>query len=278
MEEYSKKWLEGATEDLDAANLLFQNKKYRQAILYLQQTCEKTAKGLLMKIGFLPDYEENEEQKAAREVVGIKSAKPIDYGHTWHKKFLDVLDETVGSTSPIVKLMIKFPNKELSSNIKNFWNDSEFRNRIEKARRVNINPVPSLKETEDVITACNSILDLSIETNKKVIENAKKTKLPDKKSIIKFIEKQLNYKVNGKSMEMIDKIYNKNPEEFLIKRVTFSFTLTVLAILNIYLLPHEKMARYPDSNISVEYNENLSIIQKFNEISALLKRCLDSVV
>jgi hypothetical protein len=274
MEEYSKKWFEGASEDLDAANLLFQNKKYRQAVFFLQQTCEKTAKGLLMKIGFLPDYEENEEQQSVREVVGIKSAKPRDYGHELIGKMSDALENMLGSTSPIVEIMLKFPNEDLTSKIKSSWNVLEFKNRLAKVREIKFNPNPSIEELDGIIKACNTLLSSSVETNSKIIEEAKKIKLPDRNSLVELLEDETGLKIGEDGKIMLDKIYSKPPEEFFNKTIS-SFTLMALLILNIYFLPHEWLARYPDSDSSFEYNESFSIVQKFDDISTLLKKCLD---
>lgn len=71
MHEYCTEWFEPAEEDSDAAQILFRSRKYRQAAFSLQQTCEKISKGLMMRIGFLPTHEEDEETKEMRTIVGV---------------------------------------------------------------------------------------------------------------------------------------------------------------------------------------------------------------
>jgi hypothetical protein len=275
MEEFSKKWIEGATEDLDVAELLFVNKKYRQAMFYLQQTCEKTAKGFLMIIGFLPDSDESEELKEAREFIGVKSAVPRDYGHKLIGTMLDALDSMVTSTTPIFEMMLKLPDKEMVSKVQGSWNVADFRSKINKAREIKFNPNPTIEDIDATLNACNRILGISIDTEGKVMEDAKNVKIPSKDVIIETIEKETGLKLDDKAKDMLDKIYQKPPEEYLSKKTIHSFTLTTLMVLNTYMLPHEWLARYPDSTEGIEYNENLPLIKRFDGLSALLRRCIE---
>ncbi|MBS7632545.1 hypothetical protein KEJ15_02835 [Candidatus Bathyarchaeota archaeon] len=98
--------------------------------------------------------------------------------------------------------------------------------------------------------------------------------MPSKKLILRRIEKGLKVKIDRKTLKRINKIYEKNPVEYIRNIVIFSETLIVLAILDLYLLPHKWISRYPNT-IVFAYDENLSIIKKFNELGSLLRRCLE---
>jgi len=52
-------------------------------------------------------------------------------------------------------------------------------------------------------------------------------------------------------------------------------TLLVLAVLNTYLLPHEHICRYPDSNMGFAYDEKFSLVKRFSRILDLTTKCLE---
>lgn len=275
MEGYSEKWLKGASEDLDAARLLFQNNKHRQAVFYLQQTCEKTVKGLFMRIGILPEDKESEELKEMRSFIGLISSNPIDFKHELRSKLLDDMERMLKNMSPIIDRMSTLPDKELASKMKTFLNTQDMKDKIGKAREIKFIPAPTIEELDGSIKACNSILELSTKAENEAVEAAKKTKIPDKDTLVAQFKDYGELSSEGSAM--IDKLLEKPAESFISKRIIYSFTLVTLLILNTYLLPHEKMARYPDSISVIEYNENIPIVQRFNEISSVLKRCLTLV-
>lgn len=72
----------------------------------------------------------------------------------------------------------------------------------------------------------------------------------------------------------IDKIYEMKPEDVLKSRIILSGTLIVLAVLNLYLVPHQEKSRYPEGIMKFGYGKELPLMEKFNDIVLLLKRCL----
>lgn len=270
-------WFKTAEDDLNVAQILFQNKKYPHAIFNLQQACEKISKGLLMRIGFLPAYEEPREIKEVRKVVGVPPSTPREYGHAWHRKMLDVLETFICSFDNIAKSMegIRLSEQNVMQNISQFRKSvPDFKERIMRARKVKTNPNPSLQEIDGVIKYCNELLDSSLKAEAEARASVQKIKLPDKKVILRKIEKRLKIKVDKETLKKIDRIYGKNPVEYVTNLVIFSETLIILAILNVYLVPHEYISRYPDAKMDFAYDENLSIVVRFNELTSLLRRCL----
>lgn len=162
MPDDSKLWFNIATEDLEVAQILFESKKYRYAVFHLQQAGEKTSKGLLMKIGFIPEDKEPERMREARKVFGVYTTKPKDYGHEWHMKMLSVLDNMMDSLDFLAKFMssIEIPDKKFEFDILEFRKKiPDFKKMLSTARKVKLNPNPSIVELDDVIRICNQLLD-----------------------------------------------------------------------------------------------------------------------
>ena len=273
-----EKWFQSAARDLDAAHILFQNKNYPQTVFFLQQADEKASKGLLMRSGFLPTCEETEEIKETRRIVGVPSSTPKDYGHAWHKKMLHVLRDFIDTLDNMTRDMVetRFPEPRMIRDISKFReNIPDWKRRISRAGETKINPNPSLQELDDAIRYCNELLDSSLSIENRVRTAAQNIRLPNKKLVLKKLGKRLKVKnLDKESLETIDKIYSKNPVEYTKNLVIPLMTLIVLAILNTYLLPHEWTSRYPDADAGFAYDENLSIVKRFNGLMDLLKRCL----
>jgi hypothetical protein len=278
MREDPQEWFKTAIQDLEAAQILFLNKKYQQAIFYLQQANEKVSKGLLIRIGFLPEYKESEYEKELKKVIGIYPSTPRIYGHAWHTNLLKVLEVLLNAvdslTSSIMK--IKFTDRKTVSNIQQFRKSiPSWRAKLNRARKVKPNPNPSLQEIEAVVKACNQMLNSSIAAQHRVIEKVGKIKLPDKNAVIASVEKHFGMKLDQETFEKLNEVVSRKPAEIVKNVVTLPETLIVLALLNTYLLPHEYISRYPEPKMDFVYNEEFSLVKMFNEISNLIRKCCE---
>lgn len=273
------KWYKISRDELGAAQILYEKSKYRQAVFNLQQAYEKASKGLLMRMGFLPAYEEPVEIREARRIVGVPPSSPKDYGHEWHRKMIEVLEDFIESFDKVAKgiIELKLVGRKEIENISEFRKMivPDFRRRIQRAKKVKINPNPSLQELDEVIRYYNKHLDSALKAEHRVRAVAHRIRLPDKRSVLKTIEKRLRVKIDKDTLMKIDRIYERDPVDLVTHNVTFSETLIVLAVLNTYLLPHEWISRYPDTKTDVVYDENFSIIRRFKQLSDLLERCLE---
>jgi len=275
MLEYYKDWFKFADDDLVAAKVLLGNKKYRQGVFQLQQSCEKISKGLLMRMGFLRISEEDEKVKEIRKSIGLPSSTPKGYTHAWHLRMLEVLDGFTDEFDAIanVLLEIKLSERKTVQAISDFkGNVPDYKERIKVAKRLKANPNPSLQEFDAMLEDCNRLLDGSAKAEQQVLRAARKIRLPKKKLLLRKLEKRLGVKIDEDEMKKIDKLY-RNPVVYAENIMVFSITLIVLAVLNTYLLPHEQLSRYPDTQIDFVYDESLAIIMRSNEVANLLRRC-----
>jgi predicted GIY-YIG superfamily endonuclease len=277
MPEAFTEWFLEAEEDIDAAEALFHRKNYGLALFHTQQADEKISKGLLLRTGFLSVEEENELVKAAREASGLRALAPIKYGHEWHAKLVKVLEVFVGSFDNITSELVskRIPdNPTIFSEVERIRQYlPDFRERINKAKNVKGNPAPSVEELTAVIAVSHERLDSLDEAEREMEKKFKKISRRKKEQFFKEIEKEFKAKVDGPTLEKIKQLMKMDMKEFFKKRLPYSQTLIVLAILNVYLLPHYQAGRYPNSQ-NIVYDGTLPIIQKFHDILSLLRRCI----
>jgi len=278
MEENPEEWFKTAAQDLEAARILRQGRKYRQGIFYLQQACEKVSKGLLIRTGFLPEYQETKNVRELRKAMGIHPSTPRIYGHAWHRNLLRVLEVFIGSTDSLTKRMMRmrFSEREIKRSIREFRKSiPDLENRLDRAKKVKTNPNPSLREIDDVVKACSRLLDSADEAKQKAAEAMRKVKFPDRNLVIASIEKHFGTKLDQETLKKVNKIYDTDLSELVENVFAFAVALQVLAVLNVYLLPHEHITRYPDSDIGFAYDEEFPLVKRFNEISDLITKCLE---
>jgi len=278
MEETPKEWFKTAAEDLEAARILYQGQKYQQAIFYLQQANEKVSKGLLIRIGFLPEYQETTKVRELRRAVGVYPSTPRIYGHAWHRNLFRVLEGFIGSTDSLTRSMVrmKLGDKRIVRSIREFRKSiPDLESRLNTAKKVKTNPNPSLREIDGVVRTCNQLLDSSAEAEQKAAEAMKKIKFPDRNLLVASIEKYFGTKLDQETLEKVNKIYGMNPSELVKNVYALAVTLLVLAVLNTYLLPHEHISRYPDSNMDFAYDREFPLVKRFYEISDLIMKCLE---
>jgi len=282
-----ERWFGRADTDLRCADILFKNGQYACAIFHLQQADEKIAKGILNGFGFMagdPTATQLFEligprgEKIFRDILEMNKYSPKGYGHSWHERMLDFMEVVVTWLSS----WNKYLQQEGSS--REFTYDAsresrvllDFRQKIDAARRIEPKLDISVQELDQVTSWCRGVLDPLEEADNLSLEVSKMVQLPPKGPIIAALEKQLGIKMDENTLKKIDALYSGPViSDLIAKTMVLSEILIVLTILNIYLVSHEVYSRYPDPEVGLVYDENLPLVRRYDQVRALLLRCLE---
>jgi len=270
-------WLNAAEENLDAAKILFQYGKYRLAIFNLQQAGEIISKAIMMRVNLLITSEENELVKEIRKNMNIPAKSAVGYGHNWQYKLLDVADGFIDNLGDLSGYLIssRIPERRITDDLSEFQNNiPDYKKRIKVARTIKADFNPKIEELNEAILFCHKRLDISFKVARKFKDKSIKNKMPDKKHFIKNTEKALEIRMDKDSLNIVDKVFSINIDEYAQRLTVFSQTLIILAIVNSYLLPHEQRSRYPQGQPSFPYNCQMPLVRRIDEFRGILNRCL----
>lgn len=277
MSEVYLDWLKGAEENLEVVNILFKNEKYRFAIFNLQQAAEITSKALLMRVSLLVTSEENQLVKEIREDLHIPAKSAIGYGHDWHHKLMDVMDEFIVKVDKLSEFIVSnnLVERKVISDILEFRdNVPDYKQRIKTAKGVKASLNPSIDELNEVILFCHGRLDLSSKAAQKVKSKMDQFKMPNKKRLVKQTEKAFATKLDSKTLNVVDKLFTLKVSDYTQRIVVFSQTLIILAIINSYLLPHEQKSRYPFGQVDFKYDPYMPLVRRTKDFSGIIRRCI----
>ena len=185
---------------------------------------------------------------------------------------MDFLESFFNKVSPLLDWMwqIKVGGEEGISKLAGFKEYIDYKNRLDTARKAQNSPNPSIEEINDAIVACDKLLGASASAESAAIEQLRNVRLPDLSSVLEPILKNLDVKLDEKTLTSLKKFYDSSPKMLTLNSVSFSMTLVVLAIMNTYLVPHAADSRY-----SLTFSEEHSLVRKFVEIDTLLRNCLE---
>ena len=158
-------WLRKSEGDLRLAKLAYDGKEYWGAISHLQEADEKIGKATLIQLGLLTS---DQGMKNIMETFfGAKHTEPKDLGHDWGAQMVKDLEPFLDSLEKMVRPMGKSDSLRQAAD---WWKTSlpDYRERLEKAKQLKSNPLPSLTEFDGVIKDCNKILELSREVPSKI--------------------------------------------------------------------------------------------------------------
>lgn len=158
-------WLIIANEDLNAAEVLYLQQKYRQAIFFLQQVDEKIGKGILTSLRLM--IENNKEFNPIFKLNNIDlhflqtwHIRPKTYGHNWHKEMLKRMKQSIILLKKIdiTRLFIK---NELTEEFNTY---TQWRNYLLESEQIVdkvkiVEPNPSIEQIVHTVTECNQRLD-----------------------------------------------------------------------------------------------------------------------
>jgi HEPN domain-containing protein len=267
-------WLHYAEENIDVVKLLFDNKKYRFAVFNLQQAGEITSKALLMKTSLLTTVEENEIVKDIRKNFDLPAMSAIDWGHDWHRKLVKVTDKFIDKLDELSEFILinRIQERKATANIIEFRaSKPDYKEKIEKAKTTKLELNPSSNELNAVLFYCHQRLYIASKVARTLQPKLAKLEKPKKERLIKQTEKALGIEINQETSKAIDKVLAINTLEYAQNMTIFSQTLTILAIVNSYLLPHESRSRYPFGQTILEYSDNTPLVRQIPEFSRIIK-------
>jgi hypothetical protein len=276
-----------AERDLKDADLLMSTASYENALRLLAEANEMAGKGLLCQLGFVYDRAEITEIKkrilaapvnpqtqpklielldALDEIlvkyhISTKRDLLRKYGHEWQRIFVQLLLVVSPNVEAILMAanmlaMMKRPQALADQPI---WHTGDFEERVEKVRNKMGDQAhfrnPPLSEVDQVIASSNALLD-SLKSYQYTDDEAK---------------------------QMFRVLLGDVPQ---VQEVTASMVrtqsigcikLVVLGDLGVYLTSHHSLVRYQDEMTDFNYDENLAVVKRHKEISALLTRCVKEV-
>ena len=274
-------WLVKAKGDLRQADSAYTDHEYWDAISHLQEANEKIAKALLIKLGFLPTSEGL--RNTIEAVFGAKRTRPKDLGHNWAVRLIEDFGPYMDS---LQKITNSLPKSESFSQARNWWSDTlpSFRTNVKSAKKLKAKPSPSLEELDNALADCDKFLEmsktipahLSLDSNRtfnlEEMDQSVASLIKDVYGIA--IDKRTRLETEAKALENIGQIVG-GIQETLRSVVEMCYVWAVLAVLNVYLSLHHIFARYPTKRVA--YDENLSLVIRFQRIHALHRRVLDEV-
>lgn len=264
-EKVVEEWFSASGTDLECAELLYNNKKFSQALYYLQQSNEKLAKGLLISFGILTP-------KRARKDLRLKSLNfspksPEFYGHRLMRSFLSDMDKLVPSLEDWYKLLEHGEWKPKAIEFQNTIRKSK--KGIKKLKKRPFNLIESAEQLENEIKASQNILGVMDKTIEKI--NQEMDTL-DFNEIVRFA-----ITVVGRAGLKVDRQQVSSFNE--IKEVIIcSFRLSILVVVSVamasFLDPLEAVTRYPDAQRRA-FNEEDPYVSHFKSLHDLVALTLE---
>lgn len=271
--------LEISKKDLEAANVLYQNKLYPQAIFYLQQSVEKAAKSF----GLIANIIDEDELKSSirhrtlelyKKIMNEQKQKIITI-----KKGLEVFPRL--KNAELIKILDIEKQEKLIKDFERFYKS------ITKGGENLI--FISKDEIRMIIRDLNK-LELEFQETKKKLEefSASEEEFKKMRAEIEKLMEEFSALINGidstKDKELKSALSDGKFERTL--KVIFEKLIPVLLevyyinlslfYLGIITFPHAVTARYPEKGLNpLEiYNEQHSLIQLFEECSELLNKTI----
>lgn len=267
-------WLKGAEENLEVVDILFKHQKYRFAIFNLQQAGEITSKALLMKANLLLSFEESALVRDLRKDFCIPTMSAKDYRHDWHFKLIKIIDGFINSLDRRSEEIIssKIFEERIISNFSEFRdNVPDYRARIEAAKALRLDVNPQIQELNDTILICHHLLNQAFKSSRTF---KSKFRMPSKTKLISKIESRLNVKLDESTLNVVDRLWAININDFSRRIIVLSQTLVVLAVVNSYLLPHEQKSRYPFGAVGVPYDSSMPLVTRINDFGDVVRSCI----
>jgi|Deesub1362A_J573_1020465.scaffolds.fasta_scaffold00802_17 hypothetical protein len=243
--EESRRFVKIALQDFEASKILYRAKMYPMAIYHMQQAVEKYVKALALTYFGL-------NEKEIKRYISHDSPKAFIRLLKRYEKFL-------GSFFRIAEMFsISFP--EISG--KNLLRLERIINK--KKREIAKMSSEEVKNLVEIPTKIKRIVE-SDKTKNEIAEYLLEIQR-------KVQEIETHQQISRKLVNTIEKISNE--QEKVLKQ---TWIFPGLYILSIITYPHATFARYPNKVLQPEeYNENLGIIQSFNEIVRLMSDIVNS--
>ena len=243
-----------ALQDFESVKILYQSKIYSLAVYHLQQAVEKYVKAYVLAFFGL-------SKKEMKGYVGHDSPKAFIRLLDRYKRSLELFLKSIQKIGGLDTQFLKISDEDIRKLV-----------RIVNMSRKQIAEMDS-NQIKGII---NATIKIKIALENKEIKNqilGLLSKLKNEASEIKSSDPSEKF-ILEKLIDSVDRVLNNL--ETLLK---LSSTFLVLYMLSIITYPHATFARYPNKTLPPEkYDENLGIVQYFNEIVKLLDEVANLLV
>lgn len=246
-------FIKAGEDDLKSAKILYNSKIFPNAIYHLQQSVEKFVKGYMI------------------DFIGLTNKEIKNINHDSPKAFIKLIkkmDKILTISLVFAKNYNVLDNQTSDILINNVQNINMFDNLFNKNKGY-IAKMDCFEIRRFINTASkiNDSFDLSKsnEISERIIEDIKSLK----NELIATEISENNKTTMNEAIDVIDTILIN----FDISKFAESSKLSVLYILSLLTYPHATLARYPNQILPPEkYDENLGIVQCFDEIIEILEK------
>ena len=265
------KWINIAVKDIEASEVLFENKHFSQSYFYFQQATEKGNKALWILLGVL---NKNELKKFGHNQ--FKPLRRITLEQKENIDFIRSIDDNISfvSSHPLIKDI------------------DEYRNQLDGA-------LSFIDGTYnyDLVNIDISELDEMINTLKELKDSKlilpKDYKIKYKKALTDYISWLKNFETETIINDVVEfeKIISDKIEFEKFLKLSYTFLETIYDIIYcqitlffcaVLTIQHSSMTRYPDdankTNPIELYNESLSIVKRQTNFLEHLKNALKRLV
>lgn len=279
-----KAWLTFAEKKLESATAEYDKGNFGFALSALQGTEERSAKSILLQIGFLANNDSDLHQFLRIFVNEKYYQTPKALSHDWHRKVLEDFDDWLRLLHAIWYSQGKtIPGWRAKTGLSHFV--STLRKPIEKALKLESKYSPDLKELDETISGSNTILDMAKDTFKKKDESWRKN-FPIRKEVhpplgrfLKLFglytfkrDLDISYLEKSKIREMKLRWSQSARSKIYESTLVMVYVLITLAILNVFLADYHILGEYPNSKVKLD--ESFPMVAKFSDIQSLLLRAL----
>jgi hypothetical protein len=254
-------WLDFSASDLKCANLLFENKMFSQAIYYLQQSNEKLAKALLLKMGFLTPKAAKKDLRV-KEFLGFLPKQPSAYRHRTMPSFIADVEKSIPS---VENLFTFIESSELGPRIQEYHAlIRKSKKGVLKLKKKPFSPVVNAEQLSKEVLAAVAILGAIDKTERKMRQEIAKLDLQE----VYLAAKNL-FKREGFNVEGLEKPDFETVKEGVVQVFKLSVLTTISVALASLLDPLEGVTRYPDSR-NASFDEQNAYVLNFKGLSKVV--------
>jgi len=269
------KLLEIAKNDLEAAECLFERKLYPQAVFSLQQSVEKAIKSYGVFMGVISEKEAKEFGHNPLKIY----KKMGEMGKKMFEEFSVNIEKVpkLKETEVIEKIDLEKQFKDASYSLDVITHLDQECKEVFFIQKDDIDSF--IKEINEIEKE---------EANIKNIKIPKKELNKAKKPITEFLDAL--YQVNPQKIEDEKKNLDELLESDFLKKamketfktmIDHSYIIVSLFYFSMIMKPHAIVARYPDNLSGLNpldvYNENLPLIESFNDLTKIMNKTLSRV-
>lgn len=264
-------WFSKSANDLESAQVLYDNKLYANCLYHLQQSNEKLVKALLLSIGILTPRKAKTDW-AIKSALGFLPKEPSSYRHRTLPSLLSDLEKSVPS---IEKAVLLLKNSELGPRVTGFLETIRMSKKgVQKLKKKPFGLIQTPEQLEIEIKAAQTILDCVDQATNNVKEELEKLDSAATVQLATSLVRKAGFRVDASQTPSFEEI--KSTMVPLFRLIMLAMLSAALAS---FLDPLESATRYPDSQ-HASFDENNPYIKNFIElhdiIASILQKSLSS--